>query len=312
MLDTAYRDIADLFANWELHQQQVGEIIGRAPAGIPIEVRQMRHIGGCKAEWVIRWSALQERFRGAPGPLHTKSKRFASLKNNPDKVAAMLGEIGDYEELSSNLDRGEDWQGAAGEAALWLEDYWRVVGESEQQEAEAEEEPALADVVDQILEAPADDEEEGDDETADCALSSVDPDELEEQDETPHDRTAHGAAPRSDGELAAEQAAAAALSLPPRYMALARAAQDEGSWTARVLASESLPIRLAVYHKLLGATDDSYPDDWLDPATNELPSLQQLAGLDGISMPTLRKRRNEAIDKLYAANAASAQRGGTI
>lgn len=311
MLDTAYRDIADLFANWELHQQQVGEIIGRAPAGIPIEVRQMRHIGGCKAEWIIRWSASQERFRGAPGPLHTKSKRFASLKNNPDKIAAMLGEIGDYEELSSNLDRGEDWQGAAGEAALWLEDYWRVVGESEQQEAEAEEDVSLPDVVDQILAAPDIGEEEGEDETTGCELSGIDPDDSDEQDDRPQYGVTHRAAPRSDGELAAEQAAAAALSLPPRYMELARAAQDEGSWTARVLASESLPIRLAVYHKLLGTADDSYPGDWLDPATNELPSLQQLAGLDGISMPTLRKRRNEAIDKLYAANAASAQRGRT-
>jgi len=32
-----------------------------------------------------------------------------------------------------------------------------------------------------------------------------------------------------------------------------------------------------------------------------------LAALDQISMPTLRKRRNEAIDKLYAVNTASAK-----
>jgi hypothetical protein len=73
-----------------------------------------------------------------------------------------------------------------------------------------------------------------------------------------------------------------------------------------ILAQESLPIRLAVYHKLLGVADDSYPDVWLDPATGELPTLQQLAALDGISMPTLRKRRNEAIDKLYAARPSGA------
>ena len=56
------------------------------------------------------------------------------------------------------------------------------------------------------------------------------------------------------------------LSLPLRYMELARAAQEAGSWTLRVLRDESLPIRLAVYHKLLGASDDTYPDAWLDPA----------------------------------------------
>jgi hypothetical protein len=84
----------------------------------PIEVRQMKSIGGCRPEWIIRWSETLERFTGAPGPLHTRSKRFASLKNNPDKIAAMLREIGDYEELSANRDR--DWLGEAGEAAAWL------------------------------------------------------------------------------------------------------------------------------------------------------------------------------------------------
>ena len=43
----------------------------------------------------------------------------------------------------------------------------------------------------------------------------------------------------------------------------------------------------------------------LDTATGELPTLQQLAALDRISMPTLRKRRNEAIDKLHAAGTVS-------
>jgi hypothetical protein len=89
-------------------------------------------------------------------------------------------------------------------------------------------------------------------------------------------------------------------------MELARSAQEAGSWALRMLRDESLPIRLAVYQKLLGAADDSYPDAWLDPATGELPTLQQLAALDEISMPTLRKRRNEAIARLYAANAAPA------
>jgi len=50
---------------------------------------------------------------------------------------------------------------------------------------------------------------------------------------------------------------------------------------------------------VLGPDDDSYPDDWRDPATGELPSMQQLAVMGGMSVPTLRKRRNETIDRLY-------------
>ena len=282
MLDMAYGEIARLFAAWESHRGQVGAILGRELAGLPIEVRQMKSIAGCKAEWVIRWSESLERFDGAPGPLHTRSKRFASLKNAPEKIAAMLAEIGAYEELSANLDSGEGWEGDAGEAALWLEDYWRVVSESEQQEV-------APDVVDQILQAQ-------EDAFADAQADGVD--------EEPGASTVEPSADAA--QLAREQASATALSLSPRYLELARAAQDAGSWTLRMLHAESLPIRLAVYHKLLGPADDSYPDAWLDPATGELPTLQQLAALDGISMPTLRKRRNEAIDKLTAANRAPA------
>jgi hypothetical protein len=284
MLDTAYREIAGLFADWRPHAAQVGAILGRPLDGSPIEARQMKAIGGCKAEWIIRWSETLERFVGSPGPLHTKSKRFASLKNSPDKIAAMLAEIGDYEELSANMDRADDWQGEAGEAALWLEDYWRVIGESEQQEAQGGEQGE-----DRLLDAPAADEFD-----ADADAESVDDGALED-------------APTANAEqLAEEQSVAGALSLPPRYLELARAAQEAGSWTLHILRDETLPIRLAVYQKLLGAADDTYPDAWLDPATGELPTLQQLAALDQISMPTLRKRRNEAIDKLYAANATTA------
>lgn len=284
MLDTAYREIAGLFAAWELHAAQVGAILGRPLAGNPIEVRQMKAIAGCRAEWIIRWSETLERFGGSPGPLHTKSKRFASLKNNPDKIGAMLAEIGDYEELSANMDRADDWQGEAGEAALWLEDYWRVIGESEAQEAEQ----SAAQGEDRILAAPPPDEFEGDED-----VDARTPDDTD------------GALVSAD-ELAAEQQRAGTLSLPLRYMEVARSAQEAGSWALRMLRDESLPIRLAVYHKLLGASDDTYPDAWLDPATGELPTLQQLAALDEISMPTLRKRRNEAIAKLHAASAASA------
>lgn len=281
MLDTAYREIASLFAAWKEHESQVGAILGRPLEGSPIEVRQMKSIGGCRAEWIIRWSESLERFGGAPGPLHTRSKRFASLKNSPDKIAAMLAEIGDYEELSSNMDRVDDWQGEAGEAALWLEDYWRVTGESERLEAQG---------------GVFDD---------DRILAAAAPDGFEAEDEEDATLKGDGNVPPipEPAALAVEQEVAGALSLPPRYMELARAAQQAGSWMLRVLHDESLPIRLAVYHKLLGAADDTYPDAWLDPATGELPTLQQLAALDRISMPTLRKRRNEAIDKLHAASA---------
>lgn len=286
MLDTAYRELAGLFAAWEQHAAQVGAILGRPLAGSPIEVRQMKAIAGCRAEWIIRWSETLERFGGSPGPLHTKSKRFASLKNNPDKIAAMLAEIGDYEELSANMDRADDWQGEAGEAALWLEDYWRVMGDSEAHEAQGG-----APDGDRILAAPARDEFDGG----------------EDGDAMAHDDA--GDASFGDvigADALVERQRAGALSLPLRYMELARLAQETGSWIMRMLREESLPIRLAVYHKLLGASDDTYPDAWLDPATGELPTLQQLAALDDISMPTLRKRRNEAIAKLYAANAAAA------
>jgi hypothetical protein len=61
-----------------------------------------------------------------------------------------------------------------------------------------------------------------------------------------------------------------------------------------------MPVRLAVYLKLLGPADDSYPDEWLDPATGELPTMQQLAGFERVSLPTLRKRRDAAIERLMA------------
>lgn len=319
MLDTAYREVERLFAGWQQHQQQVGEILGRPLAGMPIEARQMKTIAGCKAEWIIRWSETLERYDGAPGPLHTRSKRFASLKNSPEKIAAMLAEIGDYEELSSNMDSADAWQGNgdSGAAALWLEDYWRVVGESEAAEHAG---GAFADTPDRIL-PPADDElaaayADTDADTADntdaddgANIANIAADGLgararrqgaEALDETP---------PAADDAalLAREQLVADGLSLPPRYLEQARLAQDGGSWTLRILSQDSLPVRLAVYHKLLGPDDATYPDEWLDPATGALPTLQQLAALDQISMPTLRKRRNEAIDRLHAAHELSHQ-----
>jgi hypothetical protein len=215
MLDTAYREIESLFANWERNAAQVGAILGRELAGSPIEVRQMTSICSCRAEWIIRWSETLEQFGGSPGPLHTRSKRFASLKNSPGKIAEMLTEIGDYEQLSSNQDG--DWLQDAEDATAWLEDYWRVVADSSQEVS-----PALS--------------------YADSAQQ------------------------------------------------LAMLASLQG---------EPLAVRLAVFQKLLGPADESYPDDWRDSATGELPTMQQLALMGGMSVPTLRKRRNETIDRLY-------------
>lgn len=246
MLDTASGEIARIFAGWREHPEQVAAIIGRPLEGIPIEVRQMRTVADCKAEWVIRWSATLERFCGSPGPLHTRSKRFANLKDNPAKIQAMLAEIGEYEELSSN--READGPLNAADSAEWMDDLWRVLDESAAAPAPAVEEAA------------------------------PDP------------------APRPE-----EARLAGTVSLPPGYMGLARAAQDGASWTARTLAGSSLPVYLAVYLKMMGGADDTYPDAWLDPATGELPTMQQLATLDQVSLPTLRKRRDLAIEKLMGS-----------
>ncbi|MET3133284.1 hypothetical protein AAKU55_003574 [Oxalobacteraceae bacterium GrIS 1.11] len=282
MLDTAYREIAALFLNWRQHAAQVAAILGRASAGTPIEARQLRSVAHCKPEWVIRWSATQEQFTGSPGPLHTKSKRFASLKNNAATIAAMMAEIGDYEELSSNLDQADAWQGEAGAAALWLEDYWRVMGEPEDE----------TDVDDRILAAPA--------EQFDTDAQTGDEDQAEDGDPV--------ALTFSASQIARDEAAASGVCLSPRYIELATAAQDGASWALQLLKDDTLAIRLSVYQKILGGADDSYPEAWRDPATGALPTLQQLAALDGISLPTLRKRRELAIARLQAANGTQSRR----
>lgn len=284
MLDTAYHQLAALFADWRQHAPRVGAILGRQLDGEPIEVRQMKHIGVCKAEWIIGWSATAEQFDGAPGPLHTRSKRFASLKNHPPKIAEMLAEIGDYEQLSANLDSADPWQGDAGEAALWLEDYWRVLQQSESHAADTGANGH------QRLPPPADELPDAGPLGELCGQADqADPAPLAQPGVTP-----------AEGRAGEQRE----VSLPPCFVTLAAAAQDQQSWALRVLQGETLPIRLAVYQKLLGSADDSYPDQWRDPATGELPTLQQLAALDGISMPTLRKRRNQAIVKLQLANHA--------
>lgn len=270
MLDTAYGEISRLFAGWEQHRAQVGAILGRTLEGTPIEVRQLRTISDCRAEWVLRWSETLEAFSGSAGPLHTRSKRFASLKTSPEKIAAMLGEIGDYEALSSNQDR--DWLQDRDDAALWMEDYWRVLQESGQ---------AATPGPDQILEAREDE------------LDADQPPDPGPVEEAVHD-------PRLE-------LLATAVSLPPGYMQAAGEAEQRGAWVARELAGDGLAVRLSVYAKLLGPGDESYPDAWRDPGTGELPTMQQLAALAQVSLPTLRKRRDAAIARLEAATMRSTE-----
>src|SRR5206468_3860628 len=98
------------------------------------------------------------------------------------------------------------------------------------------------------------------------------------------------------------EAAEAAVSLPPGYLRMAAAADagaDRGGRIGQAFADAGLPVRLAVYARLLGPGDDSYPDAWRDPASGELPTMQQLAALAGVSLPTLRKRRDAAIARLH-------------
>jgi hypothetical protein len=264
MLDTAYGEISRLFAGWREHRAQVGAILGRPlDTALPIEVRQLASIAGCRPEWILRWSETLERFAGSPGPLHTRSKRFDSLKGNADKIREMLLEIGEYEALSANRDR--DWLQDLDTSAAWLEDYWRVLDESN---------AASTPGPDLILEALQDELD---------VLDAPEP----------------AAATEEDDPVAVLRAES--VSLPPGFVLAAGAAQDPGSWSARMLAGDTLAVRLAVYAKLLGLDDDSYPDAWRDPATGQMPTMAQLAALDAVSLPTLRKRRDAAIARLGAA-----------
>ena len=148
-------------------------------------------------------------------------------------------------------------------AAGWLDDYWRVLAAPEE----------TAPGPDRILEERQDDVVHDDDEAVAVLVADA----------------------------PAVQAMAVQVSLPPGFIQAAGLAEDAGSWAARVLAPDGLPVRLAVYLKLTGAEDDAYPDAWCDPATGALPTMQQLAGLAGVSLPTLRKRRDAAIARLMTA-----------
>ena len=219
MLDMAYAEVARLLSGWRAHPAQAGAILGRELLAEPIEARQLTHIGACRAQWVIRWSETLEQFEGKPGPLHTRSKRFASLRNHPETIQELLQEIGDYEELSSNRDAA--WLQDAADAGEWIDDLWRVLDEAD------------------VSPAPGYGEE---------------------------DKPAHPGVQKIAG----------------------------------ILDTDPLPVRIAVFQKLLGGRDDSYPADWLDQDTGELPGMESLAQQAGISLPTLRKRRDAAIARLQA------------
>jgi hypothetical protein len=262
MLDTTCGEITRLFADWHGHRAQVGAILGRPldGAAAPIEVRQLRGPADCRPEWVLRWSATLAQFGAGPGPLHTRSKRFDALKDNPGKIGTMLQEIGEYAALSANGAHAEgDWVRDLDDASVWVEDYWRVLQESE---------AAGVPGPDQILEAAHD------------PLDVDDGPSTDDADPAPPD-------PRWE-------AAALAVSLPPGYLHAVAAMPDAGG----LLAGDDPAVRLAVFARLLGPDDDSYPDDWRDPATGALPTMQQLAVLGGVSLPTLRKRRDAAIARL--------------
>jgi hypothetical protein len=268
MLDTAYHEVARLFADWRGHEGQVGAILGRplADGAAPIEVRQLRTIADCRPEWILRWSETLAAFGGGTGPLHTRSKRFASLRTGLDRIGAMLREIGEYEQLSANGDR--DWLQDLDDATAWVEDYWRVLQESE---------AAVTPGPDRILEAEQDE----------LDAAAPEPEPAPALEGAPFD-------PRLD-------ALAVSVSLPPGYLQEAGAAEAAQGRVARLLAADGLVVRLAVYAKLLGPDDDVYPDAWRDPATGALPTMQQLAALAEVSLPTLRKRRDAAIARLGAA-----------
>jgi hypothetical protein len=182
------------------------------------------------------------------------------------------------------------------EAALWLEDYWRVVAESEAAEA-----AGLADGTSELLEAPEPD-------LLDTLLAPPGGGLLHDGDdgEDECDDDAGGFHYPETG--VAHDADDGGLSLSPGFVV--QAEQAAAGQVTAILAGVSPGVRLAVYQALLGPRDDSYPDAWLDPETGELPALRQLAGLDGISMPTLRKRRNDAMARLRQAAAGAMERDG--
>ncbi len=314
MLDTAAHEVARIFGNWPHSRAQVEAILQRDCSAAPIEVARMKANGVCRAEWIIQWSATLAQFGAGPGPLHTKSKRFASLKNQPEKIAAMLDELKEYASLSSHAFQ-EQFENEADEAHAWLEDYWRVVQQASNNPTplalpEQWQSPALLDA-DELAELPPEERaflDEEDDEWQATAQSNEDDDDLPREDShlvakcarltLPGILHTETAVPQLDKR--SSRALCLAISLPPDYLQAALDAEDQQSLCYRLLAHESLGVRLAVYLQQLGPEDASYPAAWLDPRSGQLPTCKQLAALAQISLPTLRKRRSKALEDLLA------------
>lgn len=327
MLDTSAHEVARIFGNWPHSRAQVEAILQRDCPAQPIEVARLKAGGQCRPEWIINWSATLAQFSSGPGPgpLHTKSKRFASLKNQPDKIAAMLEELNEYAALSATNFQ-EQFELEADEGQAWLEDYWRVMQQagahasnvplpSQWQNSANADEFDLALDADALAELPAEerafmaqDEEAAwleltsdiEDADDDPALDSEDSNLLAKCARLTMPGILHSETPIPRLTEHSSRALCQAISLPPDYLQAASEAEDQTSLCYRFLAHESLGVRLAVYLQQLGPDDLSYPAAWLDPRSGQLPTCKQLAALAQISLPTLRKRRAQAIQTLLA------------
>ncbi|WP_338845036.1 hypothetical protein V8J88_15200 [Massilia sp. W12] len=332
MLDTACHEIARIFCAWPQTRQQIEAILQRDCQVQPIEVARLRQSqqlhAQIKADWIIRWSASLADFGKGAGPLHTRSKRFASLKNQPDKIAAMLAELADYQHISQSASLTENNSVLQDLCQLdaegdWLDDLQRVLQESALQETAATPEPgdlaqwaqACQDGLQQAWhELEMDDEKTGASAEWEPASTDGAPDDVFLQQDSAefvsHTQdlarrllpgVLHSETPIPLPSPASARALCEALSLPPDYLEEAARAEDCESWCFQLLAQESIALRLALYLHLLGPYDICYPQAWLDPRTGALPTCKQLAGLARVSLPTFRKKRAQALNLLQQA-----------
>ena len=95
-------------AEWPAARGAAAEVVGDMGDAVEAALEKAGlSIGDCRSEWILAWSASRERFTGAPGPLHTRSKRFASLKGQlrapvSGQVAARFG---------TKRGQGPSWKG---------------------------------------------------------------------------------------------------------------------------------------------------------------------------------------------------------
>ena len=321
MLDTSAHEVMRIFSNWPHSREQVEAILQRPCPVQPIEVARLKAGGQCRAEWIINWSATLAQFGSGPGPLHTKSKRFASLKNQADKITAMLEELSEYAALSATNFQ-EQYELEADEGHAWLEDYWRVMQQAGAQSSDVRlpqqwQGQEMVDEFDLALDADAlaelsveerafmaQDEEaawqhlRSDDIDDEATLDSEDSHLLAKCARLTMPGILHTETPIPHLNSQSSRALCQAISLPPDYLQAASEAEDKTSLCYRLLAHESLGVRLSVYLQQLGPNDVSYPAAWLDPRSGQLPTCKQFAALAQISLPTLRKRRTLAIQTL--------------